>query len=146
MKDYFGNEIKTGLARKSKVNTLDDKIAKCAVDLLEATNAFHYLHLSITGQGSDAAHRALNELYDALPDLVDTIVEGYQGATEKLLVMPETESIRFKNVEEALAFLRKKSEMISEMQKEIPYSEIVNNMDLIKDAINKAKYKLIFLK
>jgi hypothetical protein len=28
----------------------------------------------------------------------------------------------------------------------LPYSEIVNNLDLVKDALNSAKYKLLFLK
>ena len=36
-------------------------------------------------------------------------------------------------------------EEVSELQSEMPYSEIVNNLDLVKDSINKAKYKLIFL-
>jgi len=28
----------------------------------------------------------------------------------------------------------------------MPYSEIVNNLDLVKDSINSTKYKLLFLK
>ena len=36
-------------------------------------------------------------------------------------------------------------EEINELQSIMPYSEIVNNLDLIKDVFNTAKYKLIFL-
>ena len=89
---------------------------------------------------------ALNEAYDAIPDLVDAVFEGYQGASEKLLNIPNnlTPPV-IDTVEQALEFCRMKSENISLLQKEIPYSEIVNNMDLIKDCLNKLKYKLIFL-
>ena len=34
---------------------------------------------------------------------------------------------------------------IDELQAVMPHSEIVNNLDIIKDAVNSAKYKLIFL-
>ena len=35
---------------------------------------------------------------------------------------------------------------ITMLQAKVPYSEIVNNMDLVKDQINSLKYKLLFLK
>ena len=39
----------------------------------------HHMHLGITGAGSYAAHKALNEIYDMFPDWVDSIVEAAQG-------------------------------------------------------------------
>ena len=39
----------------------------------------HHMHLGITGAGSYAAHKALNEIYDMFPDWVDSIVEASQG-------------------------------------------------------------------
>lgn len=145
--DHFGNGIKKRLGVSNNTNTmLDMKIGMCAASMLEAANAFHFLHLKIKGQGGYAAHIALNELYEALPDLVDTVIEGYQGAAEVLLDFPQVESIRFESVEDAVNFIRMKCENISMIQEMMPYSEVSSNMDLIKDALNKAKYKLIFLK
>lgn len=43
---------------------------------LHARTTAHVLHLKTT---SYAKHKALNEFYDALPDLVDSLAEAYQG-------------------------------------------------------------------
>lgn len=129
-----------------KVSTnLDKMMAMCLGELLGAVPALHALHLKVSGAGSFAQHMALGEVYEALPDLVDTVVEGYQGAAEVLLDI-EIPAMKFNSVEDALNFMRKKSESITATQAKVPYSEVVNNMDLLKDALNKAKYKLIFLK
>ena len=66
-------------------SSLDTMTAACATEMMNAASSFHKLHLKITGPGSYAAHKALNNLYDALPDHADSLIEGYQGASEKLL-------------------------------------------------------------
>ena len=50
---------------------LDEEVAELGYMLMSAAVTFHKLHLKITGFGSFAAHKALNELYDALPELCD---------------------------------------------------------------------------
>jgi len=52
------------------------------------TTSIHQLHLKVTGPGSFAAHKALNEFYDGMPNLVDAVAEQYQGAREKLQDFP----------------------------------------------------------
>jgi len=134
---------------KSSMTASNDPGAYLAMTLgclLKTTPEFHKLHLRVNGSGAFAQHMALGELYDALPDLIDTVLEGYQGAAETILDYPETPPVYLKSVEEALDYMREKCEHIHEAQEMIPYSEVVNNLDLIKDAINKAKYKLLFLK
>lgn len=42
-------------------------------------DAAHRAHWAATGQGSYARHMALGEFYEALPGLIDEIVETYQG-------------------------------------------------------------------
>jgi len=120
--------------------------AACVSELMNAATSIHKLHLKITGAGSYAAHKALNELYDALPDLADNIAEGFQGATEKLLDCKESSPKILNSVEECLSYIREMSEMINGLQKIMPYTEIVNDLDNIKSALNSAKYKLKFLK
>lgn len=40
----------------------------------------HIYHLQVNGeQGSHAAHVALGEYYDGILDLIDTLIETYQG-------------------------------------------------------------------
>jgi len=39
----------------------------------------HKMHLRETGTGSYAAHKALNDLYNQLPEHADALAEAYQG-------------------------------------------------------------------
>jgi DNA-binding ferritin-like protein len=130
----------------SKKNKVDSMTADLVEELMNASTSFHKLHLQVEGIGSFAAHKALNELYDALPGLADSIAEGYQGAAEKLLVYNDQGPVILKSVKDAISYLRDITSMVDELQKVMPYSEIVNTLDTVKDAVNSAKYKLIFLK
>jgi hypothetical protein len=85
-------------------------------------------------------------LYDALPGHADTLIEGYQGAAEKILDYKEVAPRTINTVEEGLSYLRDMYEMVNGLQAKMPYSEIVNSLDTLKDSINSAKYKLLFLK
>ena len=125
---------------------ITSKVAMCIAELLAAAPAFHFLHLAVKGSGSYAQHKALNEAYDKLPDVVDAVAEGYQGVTETLLDLPEVGVIKFNDIEECLDFCREKYQTLTMIQEELPFSEVVNNIDLIKDVLNTLKYKLIFLK
>ena len=124
----------------------DVMTAACATELMNAASSFHKLHLKVKGSGSFAAHKALNELYDALPDHADTLIEGYQGAAEKILDYSEVSPKVLNTVEEAISYLREMYQMVNNLQSKMPYSEIINSLDTLKDSINSAKYKLLFLK
>jgi hypothetical protein len=89
---------------------------------------------------------ALKELYEAMPELGDTIAEGFQGASEKLLKYKHQGPVILKSVDDAIQHIRNMYDMITELQKIMPYSEIINSLDTVKDALNSGKYKLIFLK
>ena len=124
----------------------DTMTAACVSELMNGATSFHKLHLKVTGVGSFAAHKALNELYDELPDHADTIAESYQGASEKLLQYQDVPPRSLKTVEDGLAYLREMHTMVTALQSKMPYSEIINELDNVKSTIDSAKYKLIFLK
>jgi DNA-binding ferritin-like protein len=127
-------------------SSLDTMVSACASELMNARTSIHKLHLKVTGEGSFAAHTALNELYDALPGHADTLVEGYQGAAEKILSYTEVPPRTLDTVADGVSYLRDIYAMVNKLQGMLPYSEIVNNLDLVKDSINSTKYKLLFLK
>lgn len=133
-------------AEPSKKSNVDSMTADLVEELMNASTSFHKLHLQVEGVGSFAAHKALNEIYEALPGLADSIAEGYQGAAEKLLMYNDQGPVILKSVKDAISYLRDITSMVDELQKVMPYSEIVNTLDTVKDAVNSAKYKLIFLK
>lgn len=126
--------------------SVDTMTAACVSELMNAATSIHKLHLKVKGAGSYAAHKALNELYDALPGHADDLAEGYQGASEKLLDYKESAPRTLNTVEEGIAYLRDMYQMINSLQAKMPYSEIVNSLDTVKDTINSGKYKLLFLK
>jgi DNA-binding ferritin-like protein len=126
--------------------SVDTMTAACVSELMNAATSIHKLHLKVKGTGSYAAHKALNELYDALPGHADDLAEGYQGASEKLLDYKESAPRTLNTVEEGIAYLRDMYQMINGLQAKMPYSEIVNSLDTVKDTINSGKYKLLFLK
>lgn len=126
--------------------SVDTMTAACVSELMNAATSIHKLHLKITGTGSYAAHKALNELYDALPGHADDLAEGYQGASEKLLSYSEVAPRTLNSVDEALGYIREMIVMVTNLQSKMPYSEIVNDLDTIKSTLNSTKYKLLFLK
>jgi DNA-binding ferritin-like protein len=126
--------------------SVDTMTAACVSELMNAATSFHKLHLKVTGPGSYAAHKALNDLYDALPGHADDLAEGYQGAAEKLLTYSESVPRTLNSVDDALAYLREMTSMVNGLQAKMPYSELVNDLDTVKSTLNSAKYKLKFLK
>jgi len=127
-------------------SSLDTMTAACVSELMNARTSFHKLHLKVKGEGSYAAHKALNELYDALPDHADSLIEGYQGATEKLLSYSEVAPRTLDTTADAVGYLRELTAMVTKLQGKMPYSEIVNSLDTVKDTFNSTNYKLLFLK
>ena len=126
--------------------SVDTMTAACVSELMNAATSIHKLHLKVTGTGSYAAHKALNDLYDALPGHADDLAEGYQGAAEKLLTYSESAPRTLNSVDDALAYIREMTSMVNSLQDKMPYSELVNDLDTVKSTLNSAKYKLKFLK
>lgn len=127
-------------------NDLDKKTAALANELLNAVTTIHKFHLMVTGVGSYAAHKALNEFYDEIGDHADDVVEKYQGAAEKLLDIPDSVPTKVSSVNECVAYLKGLTKLVDEVQSIMPYSELVNILDETKALIDGTKYKLIFLK
>ena len=132
-----------GTASNGSVETMT---AACVTELMNAATSFHKLHLKVQGIGSYAAHKALNELYDALPGHADDLAEGFQGAAEKILVYKDVAPRVIDTVTEAISYIRDIYGMVNGLQEKMPYSELVNDLDNVKSTLNSIKYKLLFLK
>ena len=117
-------------------SSLDTMTAACATEMMNAAISFHRLHLKVTGDGSYAAHKALGEFYEGLHGHADTLVEGYQGIAEKLLKYTDMPIRTLDTTADAVGYLRDLYNTINKLQGMMPYSEIVNNLDLVKDSIN----------
>ena len=109
------------------------------------TTSVHQLHLKITGPGSFAAHKALGEFYTGMPELVDSVAEQYQGAREKLLEFPSIPPYKCGSIPEAISHMKELYTEVNDLQKIMPFSEVVNQLDEVKSLISSTKYKLMFL-
>ena len=74
-----------------------------------------------------------------LPNLADDIAEGYQGACEMILQYKPKQVMMLTSVDEAIDYMRGISEAVTSLQSVMPHSEIVNQLDLVKDAIKFSK-------
>lgn len=122
---------------------MKSKVAMFSAKVLASGPGIHIIHLKET---SYSAHIALNDFYDEIPDLIDSVVEQYQGVTEELLNIPQVQVPSISTTTEAIDYLRELYEMVDVIQSMCYYSEIKNTLDEIKSLINRTKYKLIFLK
>lgn len=134
------------VSQKPSGSSCIEQTTTALCEMMNAAVSFHKLHLKVNGMGSFAAHKALNELYDGLPDFADSIAEGYQGAAETILNYTECAPRVLNTVEDAVNYIRELYEMICALQDIMCYSEISNELDNVKSLLASTKYKLIFLK
>jgi len=137
--DYFKK------AEEAKKTSKANSVPNLITELLDASSKIHVLHLIVRGNSSYAQHKALNELYDALPDLADGIAESWQGVTGEIPVYKFVAAPELKTVKDCLNYIDTLRDKISAVQDTVKYSEINNDLDTIKTALNSAYYKLKFL-
>lgn len=61
------------------INNSGDRASMFFGKLFSIRDQIHINHLKVTGVGSYATHKALNEFYDEILDLTDSLIESYQG-------------------------------------------------------------------
>ena len=120
---------------------MKDEYGEFILTLLHAATNTHILHLR---SNSYAEHMALGAFYQALPDLVDVVVESIQGLQETLIDYPVD---YYPPAENGLEELRALKDYVAEERGDMPLdSEIQNSIDAIADLIDSTIYKLKFLK
>lgn len=116
-------------------------IGEFFLKLLHAATNGHILHLQ---SKSYSEHKALQKYYEELPDLVDSIIEEWQGAYQTIVEYPVTYSAPLKDalteVYEVRDFLAKNRAIVGD------YSSIQNSVDNLMSLLDSTVYKLTFLK
>lgn len=129
-----------------RIRTSEDKaFGTLVANMFASTTVAHMLHLSVTGESSYSRHKALGEYYEAIPGLLDTIVEGFQGHHLRLLDIPTITPPAIKNVKEFVNHLNSLYLLVDEAQQVTMCSSLKNDLDEVKSLINSTKYKLHFL-
>lgn len=118
-----------------------------AATLLHSATVAHALHFQVTGEGSDAAHRALQAYYEEIPDLVDTVVESIQGSTQELVPLYTSAFATISTQISPLEYIRSLQAFVRNERKSLPQdSEIQNEVDAIATLLNSTAYRLKFLR
>lgn len=104
--------------------------------LFAARTQAHMFHLQTK---SYAQHKALNDYYDEIVGIADSIAEAYQGREGIITSYPKvsvTSSDPIKMVEQVRSWIDTNRKACS------PYSEIQNLIDEMQDLNNSTIYKL----
>ncbi len=107
----------------------------------------HIFHTRVTGEGSDAAHRALQAYYEGIVPLIDGVIETYQGQYG-LIEYKEVNGIdndaskenMIKYFDNLCKFLAKERQ-----EEKLQMSWLQNDLDNIASLLYSTKYKLINL-
>jgi hypothetical protein len=108
--------------------------------ILQAGVITHQLHLATN---SFAKHMALDELYKALPELADDIIEAWQGRNRVVLSYPKPYELK---VDDEVTYVMDLAAYVQGHRAEISQaSEVQNLIDELAGALDSALYKLRFL-
>ena len=104
----------------------------------------HIFHWQTTGEGSFAAHLALNAYYDAIPDLTDTLVESYQGKYGIITGYTSADEFNEYDRTTAVKYFKGLAMFVERIYAKLPQEDtyILNQIDNVKELIYSTIYKL----
>jgi len=112
--------------------------------LMASRDQAHIFHWQTTGDGSFAAHLALNTYYDAIPDMVDALVEAYQGKHGIVKGYEPAERFDEYSKDSAIKYFKALIAFVERVYAKFPKEDtnIINQLDAFKDLIYTTIYKL----
>ena len=114
--------------------------------LFHARIQTHIFHLQVQGEGSYAAHKALDDFYNGIVDITDELVETYQGKYGIIYDYALAPMENFKNVDNCVQYLSSLHAYIDEKKSNIfKDSDLLNIIDEAKSLIKSTLYKMRFL-
>ena len=115
-------------------------LAEFAATLLNAATTAHFMHLQTR---SYAQHMALAGFYEAMPRMVDAVVEQCQGKDGIIEEYPNQEA---EGGGDPIEFMKWLKTYVKDCRSELPQdSEVQNAVDEIASEIDSTLYKLRFL-
>jgi hypothetical protein len=116
--------------------------------LFESREMAHIYHLQVNGEmGSHAAHTALGEYYDGVLELIDDLIETYQGQYG-IVDGYETIDTAETKTKEKIAYFEELSQFVKHGRKAISLEDthLQNIIDEVVALIYRTLYKLKFTK
>ena len=102
----------------------------------------HIFHLQVKGKGSFAIHMALNDVYQTVPGIIDSIVEAYQGKYGIIVNYKLEQPVNFTDKQQVIMYLNSLHEYIDNNRTVFTDSDILNTIDELKSLLKSTLYKL----
>jgi DNA-binding ferritin-like protein len=113
--------------------------------LLQSRTQTHSFHLGVKGVGAHSAHLALGDYYDSIGDLIDGLVEAYQG--KEGLIQLSGIGVLDKNndIKNIIKYFETLCNMVAKLRTnpKLQDSWIQNDIDTVVSLLYKTKYKLV---
>ena len=107
--------------------------------LMHSRTQAHIFHLQTP---SFAEHKALNDYYDGIVDLVDGFVESYQGKYGILNGYTGFALMNYTNKQQVIQYFEALCSTIDELRQVVTDSYLQNQIDTIVELVNSTLYKL----
>lgn len=112
--------------------------------LMHSRTQAHIFHLGVSGPGAYAAHKALQDYYEDIVDLVDSLVESYQGKNGLIQFKPVVNLDNNCDTRNILDYFDKLCMIVKTLRQapNLADSFLQNQIDNVEDLIYSTKYKL----
>lgn len=144
-KDLFlveQEEPETKQEEEKETGGIEDMIST----LHNSVRQVQIFHWQTKSQSSYAEHMALGGFYDEIGDLIDGLVESYQGKHDIITGYKTIDIEDYKSTEQLISYFKGLDESIEKNRKSVKESFIQNQIDTIQELIYSTLYKLRFLK
>jgi DNA-binding ferritin-like protein len=128
---------KPGEEKLAMTKSLGSSIEEYFSDLFRFQSQLKIMHW---GTSSYAEHQAYGTIYSAVDELLDNLVESYQGCYGKL-DFPQCGYINFKEVD-VDNWLKDVTNSINNLREELIEDDLKNLLDEIASSVSKLKYLL----
>lgn len=120
----------------------NEDFCEMVCQILHSQKQAHIFHL---GTKSFAEHMALNGYYGEIDELVDGLIESYQGKYGLLINYKSYKNQSYKNKNQVLKYFTGLLNTIEEKRESVEDSYIQNQIDTVQELIYSTMYKLKFL-
>jgi len=135
------NNLKTKLKEQEEETTGSSGMEEMASALMASQTQVHIFHLQTK---SYAEHKALQGYYDGVDDLMDSLIESYQGQfgiIESYQSMPIS---KYESKAQVISYFEDLMSLIEKNREGLP-SHLQNIVDTIVELITSTLYKVKFL-
>jgi hypothetical protein len=136
-------DLLNGLSSESNPATETSDLVDMIATLLHSQTQVHIFHLQTK---TYSEHKALQNYYEGIDGLVDSIVESYQGKYEIITGYKTIKTVDYKSTEQVISYFKELDENIEKNRTSVKESYIQNQIDTVQELIYSTLYKLKFLK